>query len=180
MLSKPATMLLGLINEKPLNAYEITKMLSYMNVRWWFNIADSTVYTTIKNLEKKKLISGVTEKVGNMPNKTVYTLTEQGHSEFLNTLRKSICQVDFDTNIFTIAAFFIDAFDEAEKQRLLKKRLQILNDYLIGIKKQDNPIWERSVSASHVANIKRMIDIIAIEIAGTQKLLNTCGENHEK
>ena len=53
MLSKPATMLLGLIYEKPLNAYEITKLLGYMNVRWWFNIADSTVYTTIKNLIKE-------------------------------------------------------------------------------------------------------------------------------
>jgi DNA-binding PadR family transcriptional regulator len=58
MLSKPATMLLGLIYEKPLNAYEITKLLGYMNVRWWFNIADSTVYTTIKNLEKKGFIEG--------------------------------------------------------------------------------------------------------------------------
>ena len=56
MLSKPATMLLGLIYEKPLNAYEITKLLGYMSVRWWFNIADSTVYTTIKNLEKKGFI----------------------------------------------------------------------------------------------------------------------------
>ena len=72
MLSKPATMLLGLIYEKPLNAYEITKLLGYMNVRWWFNIADSTVYTTIKNLEKKGFIEGETEKVGNMPDRTVY------------------------------------------------------------------------------------------------------------
>ena len=44
MLSKPATLLLGIIYEKPLNAYEITKLLSYMNIKWWFNIADSTVY----------------------------------------------------------------------------------------------------------------------------------------
>lgn len=36
MLSKPATMLLGLIYEKPLNAYEIIKRLNYMNVKWWF------------------------------------------------------------------------------------------------------------------------------------------------
>lgn len=55
MLSKPATMLLGLINEKPLNAYEIIKVLEYMNVKYWFNIADSTVYTTIKTLEKKRI-----------------------------------------------------------------------------------------------------------------------------
>ena len=52
MLSKPATMLLGLIYEKPLNAYEIIKHLNYMNVKWWFNIADSTVYSTLKTLEK--------------------------------------------------------------------------------------------------------------------------------
>lgn len=53
MLSKPATMLLGLIYEKPLNAYEIIKLLKYMNVKWWFNIADSTVYSTLKTLEKR-------------------------------------------------------------------------------------------------------------------------------
>ncbi len=54
MLSKPATMLLGFIYEKPLNAYEIIKLLNYMNVKWWFNIADSTVYSTLKTLEKKE------------------------------------------------------------------------------------------------------------------------------
>ena len=74
MLSKPATMLLGFIYEKPLNAYEIIKLLNYMNVKWWFNIADSTVYSTLKTLEKKEFISGTTEKVGNMPDRTVYKL----------------------------------------------------------------------------------------------------------
>ena len=87
MLSKPATMLLGLIYEKPLNAYEITKLLGYMNVRWWVNIADSTVYTTIKNLEKKGFIEGETEKFGNMPDRTVYTLTVKGEKEFREAIR---------------------------------------------------------------------------------------------
>ena len=40
MLSKPATMLLGLIDKEPLNAYELIKRLNYMNVKWWFYIAD--------------------------------------------------------------------------------------------------------------------------------------------
>ena len=60
MLSKPATLLLGIIYEKPLNAYEITKLLDYMNIKWWFNVADSTVYTTLKNLEKRGLIELIT------------------------------------------------------------------------------------------------------------------------
>lgn len=102
MLSKPATMLLGLIYEKPLNAYEIIKHLNYMNVKWWFNIADSTVYSTLKTLEKKEYITGTTEKVGNMPDRTVYSLSDKGKCVFQDTLRKSITQFNYDTNIFSI------------------------------------------------------------------------------
>lgn len=55
MLSKPATMLLGLISHQPLNAYEIVKTLDYMNIKYWFNIGTSTVYATIKTLEKSNI-----------------------------------------------------------------------------------------------------------------------------
>lgn len=182
MLSKPATMLLGLIYEKPLNAYEITKLLGYMNIRWWFDIADSTVYTTIKNLEKKGYIAGETEKIGNMPDRTVYTITDKGKIEFRETLKKVLVQFNYDTNIFTIAAFFIDTFDVDEKRELLEKRLELLQSYLVGINKQVSAKWEQAVSASHVANLKRMIDLVNAEISGTKRLLASCerGRNYEK
>lgn len=51
-------MLLGLINSEPLNAYELIKQLQLMNVKNWYEIADSTVYATIKTLEKKAYIIG--------------------------------------------------------------------------------------------------------------------------
>lgn len=107
MLSKTATMLLGLINQKPVNAYEIIKELNYMNVKWWFNIADSTVYATIKTLEKRDFISGTIEKEGNMPDKTIYTITAKGKTELLSTLKRSILKFDYDTNIFSITAFLL-------------------------------------------------------------------------
>ena len=171
MLSKPATILLGLIYEKPLNAYEIIKKLNYMNVKWWFNIADSTVYSTLKALEKKNYIVGATEKVGNMPDRTVYSLSAKGKSEFQDTLRSSILQFNYDTNIFSIAAFFLNTFTPDEQSDLLQKRIQILNKYREGIEKQVNPIWENEVSAIHSANVKRMIDLVDAEITGTRRLL---------
>lgn len=179
MLSKPATMLLGLIYERPLNAYEIIKQLGYMNVKWWFNIGDSTVYTTIKNLEKKGLIAGTVEKVGNMPDRTVYTITDKGDKEFRDTLRKSILQFDYDTNIFSIAAFFIDVFDRLEKKALLEKRLEILKQYLVGIEKQISPNWTGEVLPTHAANVERMIYIVNAEVNGTKKILDTCKESIE-
>lgn len=176
MLSKPATMLLGLIYEKPLNAYEIIKLLNYMNVKWWFNIADSTVYSTLKTLEKKEYITGTTEKVGNMPDRTVYSLSNKGKSVFQDTLRKSITQFNYDTNIFSVAAFFLNTFTLTEQRELLQERLSVLQKYREGIEKQINPLWESEVSSIHSANVKRMIDLVDAEIAGTNRILKSCNE----
>ena len=177
MLSKPATMLLGLIYEKPLNAYEIIKHLNYMNVKWWFNIADSTVYSTLKTLEKKEYIIGTTEKVGNMPDRTVYSLSEKGKDEFISTLKASILQFNYDTNIFSIAAFFLNTLTPEEQQKLLQERLTVLQKYRTGIEKQVNPLWENEVSATHSANVKRMIDLVDAEITGINRLLESCNKN---
>lgn len=177
MLSKPATMLLGLIYEKPLNAYEIIKHLNYMNVKWWFNIADSTVYSTLKTLEKKEYIIGTTEKVGNMPDRTVYSLSEKGKDEFISTLKASILQFNYDTNIFSIAAFFLNTFTPEEQQKLLQERLTVLQKYRTGIEKQVNPLWENEVSDTHSANVKRMIDLVDAEITGINRLLESCNKN---
>lgn len=171
MLSKPATMLLGLISEKPLNAYEIIKQLNYMNVKWWFNISDSTVYSTLKALEKKGYLSGTAEKVGNMPDRTVYSLSDKGKDEFIATLKASILQFNYDTNIFSIAAFFLSTFTPEERQKLLHERLAILQKYRAGIAKQVSPLWEKEVPATHSANVKRMIDLVEAEITGTKRLL---------
>ncbi len=176
MLSKPATMLLGLIYEKPLNAYEIIKRLNYMNVKWWFNIADSTVYSTLKALDKKEYIMGVTERVGNMPDRTVYSLSDRGKGVFRDTLRESITQFNYDTNIFSIAAFFLNTFAPDEQRELLRERLGVLQRYREGIERQVNPLWESEVPALHSANVKRMIDLVDAEIAGTNRILISCEE----
>lgn len=173
MLSKSATMIMGLINNSPLNAYEIIKQLQWMNIKYWYNIADSTVYATIKSLEKKGYISGTVEKEGNMPDKTIYRLTAQGKTELRNTLNHSIVTFDYDTNTFSIAAFFMDFFDAAEQKQLLKKRLDNLYKYLQGIENQVTMSWEKQVSPFHTANVKRMIDIINAEISGTKKILDS-------
>ena len=142
MLSKSATMLLGLINQRPLNPYEIIKQLQIMNVHRWYNIANSTVYATLKALEKK---------------------------EFVATLQQSILSFDYDTNIFSIAAFFIDALDDP--QSLLSQRLKILNSYLEGIEQQITVIKDDIPSIAK-ANIERTKYIVEAEIAGTESLIH--------
>ena len=173
MLSKSATMLLGLINQRPLNPYEITKQLQIMNVHRWYNIANSTVYATLKVLEKKEYICVNIEKGGNMPDKTVYSLTDKGKQEFLKTLRQSILSFDYDTNIFSIAAFFIDALDDP--QSLLSQRLMLLNNYLKGIDLQIATI-KGDIPSIAEANIERAKFIVEAEIAGTESLIRAVSQ----
>ena len=172
MLSKSATMIMGLINNSPLNAYEIVKQLQWMNIKYWYNIADSTVYATIKSIEKKGYISGTIEKEGNMPDKTVYTLTDKGRDELRKTLSHSIITFDFDTNIFSIAAFFIDFFEPDEQKQLLEQRLENLYHYLKGIENQVTESWKNRVASFHVANVNRMMDIVKAEISGTKRIID--------
>lgn len=164
---------MGLIYEKPINAYEIIKLLHSMNVKWWYNIADSTVYSTLKVLEKKDYISGRTEKVGNMPDRTVYSLTCRGEDEFRDTLRKSVLQFHYDTNIFSIAAFFLGVFTPDEQRALLQERLVLLQKYREGIEKQIPLLEENGIPAVHMANIGRMTDLVNAEIAGARRLLES-------
>lgn len=169
MLSKSATMLLGLISENPLNAYEITKQLQIMNVQSWYNIANSTVYATLKTLEKKAYICGTVEKEGNMPDKTVYSITAEGRKELLETLRQSVLSFDYDTNIFSIAAFFIELLNDSKE--LLTERLILLNNYRNGIMQQIQ-VMDKSMPKITIANIERSKLIVEAEIAGTERLLS--------
>ena len=112
-----------------------------MNIKYWFNIGTSTVYATIKTLEKKKYITGEVQKDGNMPDKTIYSITEQGTAVLLDTLRTSFLKFDYDTNVFSITAFFIDCLPQGERKILPEKRMTVLHDYLSGIQKLADGIF---------------------------------------
>lgn len=111
-----------------------------------------------------------------MSDRTVYCLSDIVRDKFIDTLKASILQFNYDTNIFSIAAFFLSIFTPDEQHELLKIRLETLQNYRTGIEKQVNPLWENEVSAVHVANVKRMIDLIDAEITGTKRLLATCSD----
>lgn len=172
LLSKPAVMLLGIISNKPINAYEIIKRLDLMNTRYWFYIGNSTVYITLKNLEKSNYIIGTKEKSGNMPDKTVYTITPLGLKKLKETIRQICCRFDYDTTLFSIAVTFINIFETGEREAMLTERLTYLRNYYEGISKEITNLNERNIPKYAVANTKRMREIVKAEIIGVEEILN--------
>lgn len=136
MLSKISVFILGFLAEQPLNPYEITKLLDYLHVRDWFPIAPSSVYATIKALGQKGLITGETQKEGNMPEKTVYSVTEKGEQEFLGALREYLAGTDLDRDRFNIAGIFLCHLPKEEVLSIITRKVQWLEKASLAIERQ--------------------------------------------
>jgi DNA-binding PadR family transcriptional regulator len=172
MLSKTAAILLGIIGQQPVNAYELNKWLTTMHVRAWYQIASSTVYATLKTAERKGLIEGSTEKTGNMPDKTVYTLSTAGRDALLETLREVLSGFEYDVTGFLIGLFFLNALPAEEVCGLLRKRQALLENYEAGI-------TEQLTAAEHTAppavslSIRQSLYTVQAQLRGTKEVLHT-------
>lgn len=172
MLSKASLLILGLINQKEINAYELIKILKKLQIDKWFKIADSTVYATIRNLDKSELIEGYTAREKNMPEKTYFKITVSGKEKLEENVRKILSSFSYDPVPFSIAAFFINVIEPEEVVKLLENRLDILMKYKNGIETQINKIEQESVPIIYVCNVKRNEKIINNEIDITKIYLD--------
>ena len=73
---------LGMVKQQPLSAYDIQKLVEYRNISKWVKISTPSIYKKVIQLEQKGYLKGNIEKQGKMPEKVVYSLTNEGESEF--------------------------------------------------------------------------------------------------
>lgn len=73
---------LGMLKQKALSAYDIQKLVEYRNISKWVKISTPSIYKKVIQLEEKGLITSHMEKDGKMPEKAVYSLTDTGKEEF--------------------------------------------------------------------------------------------------
>lgn len=172
MLSKTMALMLGIISRQPINPYELNKWLTTMNVRDWYPIAVSTVYATLKAAEKKKYITGSTERSGNMPEKTIYTITEAGMEELLETLRSFLSDFDYDITAFHIGIFFAELPGISEAAELLEKRKQLLEKQEQGLQLQIERLEQQPLPPLVISNIRQSLYIVEAQLKGTKEILD--------
>lgn len=73
---------LGIVRKEPLSAYDIQKLVEYRNISRWVKISTPSIYKKVLQLEKKGYLKGTMVKEGNMAEKAVYSLTQEGEAEF--------------------------------------------------------------------------------------------------
>jgi DNA-binding PadR family transcriptional regulator len=73
---------LGMVKQEPLSAYDIQKLVEYRNISKWVKISTPSIYKKVIKLEEKGFIKGTVVKEGKMPEKAIYSLTDLGEIEF--------------------------------------------------------------------------------------------------
>ena len=124
---------LGMLKKESLSAYDIQKLVEYRNISKWVKISTPSIYKKVLQLEEKGLIKSCVVKEGKMPEKAVYSLTEQGEREFeklmIEIASKSInIYLDFNAVIVNL-----DSLPQESQQRCLaniESNVQQLKTYL--------------------------------------------------
>ncbi len=173
MLSKISVLILGIIEEKASNPYEITKLLDYIHIKDWFPVATSSVYATVKALQQKGYISGESRKDGNMPEKTIYSITEKGKNELHDSIINYLGSTELDMVSFNISSIMMCHLDKEEVLKILLKRLDKLEAFLKGLSAQLRYLdTNDSVPASGLIPVRHNLYLIEAEIKTTQELIS--------
>ena len=73
---------LGIVKQQPLSAYDIQKLVEYRNISKWVKVSTPSIYKKVIQLEEKGFIKGTMVKEGKMAEKAVYSLTDSGEKQF--------------------------------------------------------------------------------------------------
>lgn len=80
-------MLLGVLMQKPMNAYEMKKEMEYRDIKDWIKISSPSVYKNLVKLYKSGYLDGEMVREGEMPEKTIYTINDKGKMYFMELMQ---------------------------------------------------------------------------------------------
>jgi DNA-binding PadR family transcriptional regulator len=121
---------MGLMYEKSMNPYELTKLVDMDVIKAWFPLTAPSIYTTIKNIEKKGYIIGEQVQEGNFPTKTLYSLTEKGEKQLREDMETSLKDYEIAASNFGISIFHIGTLNKEDALIYAKQRAETLSGLL--------------------------------------------------
>ncbi len=109
--------ILGSLYQSPKSAYDLQKQIEARNLSRWIKIGSFTVYKKVVQYETKGYVVSETVRNGNMPEKTLYTITPKGEEIFKELMTKfSLAEtrvfLDFNAVIVNLALIDENFADE--------------------------------------------------------------------
>jgi DNA-binding PadR family transcriptional regulator len=109
--------------ERPMHPYEAATTLRQRQKHESVRLNYGSLYAVVASLEKRKLIAPTgTQRSGNLPERTVYSLTESGRVELHDWLTELLSTPVKDYTSFEAALSFLPTLPPDDVARLLRER----------------------------------------------------------
>ena len=124
---------LGILKKEPMGAYDIQKLVEYRNISKWVKISTPSIYKKAIQLEEKGFIKGEIVKEGKMPEKAVYSLTDEGEKEFVKLMMETASKPIHFFLDFNAVIVNLDKLPPESQQSCIasiEENIEILKTYL--------------------------------------------------
>lgn len=126
MVSRMATMILGLLSEGERHGYDLVREMGERGMLRWTRASKVGVYKALARLQEQGYLTSWTEKEGNLPEKRIYAITAAG-GERLRDLLYSLCSSREPIRLDTaVGIAFIDRLETGEALEALRQRREFL------------------------------------------------------
>ncbi len=125
------TIILGFLMKQNMTGYELKKAFS-ISFSFFSGLSYGSIYPALKKMESQGLITMQREIQEGLPNKKVYTITEQGRETFLSQLRSKF-KIDQMKSVFLSRLFFFSYLSREE-------RIELAHQYLASIQEQNEKL----------------------------------------
>lgn len=112
--------LLGVLSLREMSGYDIKRSFDHA-VHFVWNAADSQIYRELRGMEKRGLISSRLVHQDGKPNKSIYSVTDEGLRDLDEWLR-SPAEAPFGKEPFLMRLFFMGRVETDDAIRVLSQR----------------------------------------------------------
>ena len=168
MANKNDLVVLGLVFEQDRYGYEIIQEVKRRDFEHWANINPASIYNHLNKLEKAGALSSRTEKVGNSPERKVYSLTEEGRQRLSELVVKAIATPSHvDHAIASLGIAFVYCADEQAALGAIRNKIAVLEGVTghlsgeCGEYKEQIPLNWLLLIESAIAHVKVEQDIMS-------------------
>ncbi|SHJ79987.1 PadR family transcriptional regulator [Hespellia stercorisuis] len=124
---------LGMLKNKSMSAYDIQKLVEYRNISKWVKISTPSIYKKVIQLEGKGLVSSTTVQGENLADKVIYSLTDAGNKELeklMNEISNEPIRFFLDFNAVIVNIECIPPEQQRQCIANIEKNIKILKDQL--------------------------------------------------
>lgn len=116
--------ILGLLNRQEMTGYELTKAIEHSLLGSW-RAKHSQIYPELKSLTQKGLVKYEVEISGTVLEKKVYSITEEGRSDFLHWESKKLPLQPNTKDEFRLQLYFSSCLPPEKRIELLEHQLAL-------------------------------------------------------